>query len=327
LGSIISQYNFNFNLPNTIPAGTYKYKVTSTSPAITSPISTETLTVLSTAAGAGPNLTASATTFSSLGGTYITFTASGCSGTVYWQQSGNDAATGVTYGTNLYQTTIITAYCKDPAGCASMPSQITTTYNCTDILEPNNTAPTATPITVNTYTSPTICLDGYTNDDWFTWNYNGKIYYIKASLGSINADAGSYQFKLTQTGSSLVLETLPITSGQYLYTYLRLFDSDGTTLIMSNNGGNGNGFSKITYTLPNPCPATLVLVSPTNDIAAGQTSTLKGSAITATNKVANTAVVDYRGQNTITLNPGFETQISSGGTFKAQVKGCSDTSN
>jgi large repetitive protein len=315
----------NVTIPASVAAGNYKFLLTTVNATYSSPVSAGILTISNQAAGAAPTITTSINTITA--SQAVTVTASGCIGNINW--SNNASIFPIYTAASVNRTSVYSATCTDLNGCTSPSGTATVTYSCSDVLEPNDTQPTATPITSNTYISPTICLDGNTNDDWFSWAFNGQTYHFQVALNTIGfstAGAGLYKFQLTLTGSSLVVETLPSVAGQILYTTISLYEPGNSQRYTSNSGGNGNGFSKITYTV-NTCPSALNLVSPTHDIAAGQTSTMKGSTITATNKVVNTAVVDYRGQNTVTLNPGFETQINSGGTFKAQVKGCSDTSN
>jgi hypothetical protein len=257
----------------------------------------------------------------------VNIAATGCSGTVNWTTP--DAYLSPIYPEFTWyvsQTNTFSATCTDlTSGCTSPSGSATVTFSCTDIYEPNNTYQTSTTIASNAFTSPVICLDGSTNADWFTWTNGAHIYYIKASLAWITSNAGNYEIKLTYDNTNLTIETIPETIGQSLDTYLTLFDSDGVTILGSDDNGNANGFSKIIYGLItiSPCVSALTLNNPTDDISTGnitKDANATTGTITATNKITGNANVTYRAGKSITLDVGFK--ADQGVVFKTEFGGC-----
>ncbi|TDB68851.1 WD40/YVTN/BNR-like repeat-containing protein [Arundinibacter roseus] len=158
-----------------------------------------------------------------------------------------------------YTTTTYTlSSVSNSLGTGSVSGSATiSVFNICDVLEPNNAAATAFPITSNVYTSPPICLNTTTDNDWFQWLYNGKVYYILVHPYAYNS-TGNYQLTLTlnlATGQ-VEIETRSV-NGSQTDTFLRLFDSDGLTELMADDDGGENAFSKIVYTLP-PCSQDVV---------------------------------------------------------------------
>jgi hypothetical protein len=244
-------YNPTVNIPNTVTAGTYKFKLITTTPNSLSLIGTGVLTISNQTGGIAPIVSASANSVSSVQN--VTITAIGCVGDVLWNNSDQIPQSFPTFSSTVNKNTTYSATCKDVStGCISTEGSTTVTYSCTDAYEPNNSTATATPLASYSFVSPVICLNGYDNPDWFTWTLGGHIYYIKAALASNQVSAGSYKLGLTYAGSVLTIETIPETVGQSLDTYLTLFDSDGVTVLSSDDNGNANGFSKVSIGITPP---------------------------------------------------------------------------
>jgi hypothetical protein len=244
-------YNPTVNIPNTIMAGTYKFKLITTTPNNLSLIGTGVLTISNQTGGITPIVSASVNSVSSVQN--VTITAIGCVGDVLWNNSDQIPQSFPSFSSTVNKNITYSATCRDVStGCISAEGSTIVTYSCTDAYEPNNTTVTATPLVSYSFTSPVICLNGYDNPDWFTWTLGNKTYYIKAALASSLTSAGSYKLGLTYVGSVLTIETLPETVGQSLDTYLTLFDSDGVTVLSSDDNGNANGFSKVTFGITPP---------------------------------------------------------------------------
>ncbi len=309
-----SWYTFtNVPIPASVPPGTYRFVVTSSGPMYTSPKSVGVLTITNSTAPAPPVLTAVPSSI--LPGQGITLTASGCNGTIQWKDNSLAPATRniVPGGTTIYS-----AVCIDVNGCTTSSGLVTVTMNC-DPLEPNNTFQTATVINTTTYLSPEVCLDSKNDADWYAYVHDNKVYYIKvASSGNVY---GYYKLSVSVVNDSLRIETLP-SSGSYLFTYVELYVHNGIFYLGSDYFSGVNNFSLLKYKLPSPCPVELNLYSTLLDIAPGQTNTAKGLLINATNKVGDGATVNYYGQNAVLLLPGFQTNLSTGGSFNASIQGC-----
>ncbi|GGD83938.1 hypothetical protein GCM10011514_54940 [Emticicia aquatilis] len=313
----MSTYALYFNLPSTVGAGTYKLRVVSDIPNYTS-TSVGILTVNSSISSVAPTLAANPSTITSTPQN-VTLTATGCSGTVFWSNN----VQGSTQIVSVQNSTTFTAYCS-VNNCNSSLSSVLVTLDC-DPLEPNNTYSTPTVITNNSYQSADLCFDSGLDKDYFAWIYNGKIYYILVRPFS-NSSIGKYKLFVSMNNGILTMETKAIAGGSNLDTYIILYDSNGTSeLSYDDDSGDGN-FSLLNYTLPtNPCPSSLELYSSLFDVLSGQNTTPKAVLITAANKLNDSSNSNYRAEKAIMLNPGFETKYSSSGTFKAEIKGCSDS--
>lgn len=312
----ISTYTLYFNLPSTVGAGTYKLRVVSDMPNYTS-TSVGILTVNTSTSSASPTLGISPNVITSIPQNVV-LTATGCNGTVFWSNN----IQGSTQVVSVQATTTFNAYCNQN-NCNSSLSSTTVTFQC-DPLEPNNTYLTPTIITNNTYQSVDVCLDSGNDKDYFAWVYNGKVYYILVRPYS-GSSTGSYKLLVSMINGVLTIETKAIIGGSNLDTYIILYDSNGISeLGYDDDSGDGN-FSLMNYTLPtNPCPSSLELYSSLFDVLSGQNTVPKAVQITASNQLNNNSVTNYRAEKAILLNPGFETKYSSTGSFKAEIKGCSD---
>lgn len=309
---------FNFVLPATVTAGTYKFKVVTTDNSYASTISNGVLTVTSNVSAVGPTLTATPAIIVGTGQN-VNISVTNCAGTAYW----DDGYSGLIRNLYMNYPNTYTVYCMDGNGCNSQPSAISIISNCTDAYEPNNSAQTAAPALGNSFNSSVMCFNVGTDADWFYFIYNGKKYHIRAgSFGEANR-TGSYVLSKTIVGNTLTLQTTSPTNS-YFDTVLSLLDSDGSTELAYNDDGNGNGLSIITYTLTNPCQNNVVLTSTVFDVPTGEGSIVKANNITGSNKLENTSIVNYRAEQFVTLLPGFETKISTQGSFKAEIKNCND---
>lgn len=311
-----STYTLYFNLPSTVGAGAYRLRVVSNMPNYTS-TSVGILTVNTSTSSTAPTLGISPNVITSIPQNVV-LTASGCSGTVFWSNN----VQGSTQVVSVQETTTFTAYCN-VNNCNSTLSNITVTLQC-DPLEPNNTYMTPTIITNNTYQSVDVCLDSGNDKDYFAWVNNGKVYYILVRPYS-SSSTGNYKLSVSMNNGVLTMETKAITGGSNLDTYIILYDSDGISELGYNDDSGDGNFSLLNYILPtNPCPSSLELYSSLFDVLSGQITVPKAVQITASNKLNNNSVTNYRAEKAIMLNPGFETKYSSTGTFKAEIKGCSD---
>jgi hypothetical protein len=315
-GSTTSFYTLRFSLPSTVVAGVYKLRLVSDLPNYSS-TSIGTLTVTSSVSSAAPSLTANPSVIT-LASQNITLMATGCNGTVVWSNNFQGSTQVVTIAT----TTTYTAYCTEN-NCNSALASVTVTLQC-DPLEPNNSYTTPTLITSNSYQSIDVCLDTENDKDYFAWIHNGKVYYIMIRPFG-GASLGAYKLLVNMSNGILTMETKPVVAGANLDTFLTLYDSNGTTQLGSDDDSGESNFSLLNYTLPtNPCPSSLDLYSSLFDVLSGQNTVPKAVQIIATNKLNNNSTANYRAENAIILNPGFETKYSSSGTFKAEIKGCND---
>lgn len=313
-------FKSSFSLPTTVPAGTYKLKVVFGS--YESPISQGTLTVLSTLSPSPPTLTATPDVILGPGNHQVTLTASGCSNQVVWEHTSSTASTQMV---TLYQQgRTYKAYCKNSDGCNSSLAEVTVRFDCGDPFEPNNNQEEAHQIHGNYYTSPALCFESGLDQDWFLTVINGRKYFIRIKQygGSpSNNPLTPYIFEKSLSGNVLTLETKPQGSSYYLDTELYLYNESGQQLAY-NDDGNGSGFSKIVYSLANPCQTNVALTSPIFDVFPGETTTVRAQNIEGLNKIQDTSSSAYEASKSILLSPGFETQISSSGTFRVEIKNC-----
>jgi surface protein len=238
------QYNPTVTIPPSLGVGAYKFRLISGMPNNISSTGIGIMTISGQTGGSAPTVSASASSVSAA--TNVTITATGCQNDTKWENSNGQVVTASSFSSLINKNSTFSAFCVDiQSGCISPASSTTVTYNCTDAYEPNNTTITATPINLSSFLSPVICLNGFDNPDYFRWTVGGNIYFIKASLASSQTPAGDYKIQLSLSGVNLIIETLPSTIGQFLDTYLTVYDSDGVTVISTNDNGNANGFSKI----------------------------------------------------------------------------------
>jgi large repetitive protein len=323
LATVSSSTTFiNVSIPNTVMSGTYRLMVKQSSPTFTSAWSSGILTVSGSQAPAAPTLTATPTSFTS--GQSVTLTASNCTGTLRWADNNSSAITRIV---SPSATTTYSATCTDANGCVSAVSSITVSWTC-DPLEPNNTFQTATATNTATYNGPDACLDSDTDQDWYSYIHNNQPYFIRIYTGNgCLSCPGRYKLSVNISNDTLIVRTLAVIGSTTAVSYLDLYSFNGTsTSYLTGASANGldGRLATLRYKLPAPCPQNLSLYSTILDIAPNQSNTARATRITATNKVGNGATANYFGQSSVLLSPGFETQLSTGGTFKAEVRGCND---
>jgi surface protein len=239
-----TQYNPTVTIPSSLGVGTYKFRLISGIPNNISSTGAGIITISGQTGGAAPVVSASANSVSTA--TNVTITATGCLNDTKWENSNGQVVTTSSFSSLINKNSVFSAFCVDiQSGCISPASSTTVTYNCTDAYEPNNTTITATPINLSSFLSPVICLNGFDNPDYFRWTVGGQVYFIKASLASSQTPAGDYKIQVNVSGTNLIIETLPSTVGQFLDTYLTVYDANGVTVLSTNDNGNANGFSKI----------------------------------------------------------------------------------
>lgn len=307
-------------LPNSITTGTYKFKAVVTGQLESAP-SNGILTVSSSVAANAPVITATPSSYSGSSHT-INLSAANCSGILNWVAGATGSSNPTTY-TLFQRGALFQAYCSNStSGCNSKVGSTRVYYECGDTNEPNDNKDIATSISGDTYTSSSLCFDFVGDEDWFSTIINGRKYYIRAKLYSTYSSFSQpYKLVKTLSGDNLTIQTQAVNSGAYLDTYLYLYDDSGNELARDDEG-NGNGLSKIIYQLLNPCRTNVTLSSTEFDILQNETSVIRANYITGENKIFNTANAAYEASNAITLPPGFETQISSSGVFKAEIKPC-----
>ncbi len=207
--------------------------------------------------------------------------------------------------TTTYSITNLYNFCGP--GSASGSATVSVFFGC-DPNEDNNTVATATPINVLPYISGQLCLNTTTDDDWYKFNVNEKIYYIKIRPFSYSS-TGNYKLVVSLVSGLLTIETQSY-SGSSVDTYAFLYKSDGTTLLSSDDDGGDGLFSKIMYTVCLP------------DLShSGVISSDTYNAINTISSQANVSTLtNYNAGKAILLLPGF--QAGENEVFKAEIKGC-----
>ncbi len=154
-------------------------------------------------------------------------------------------------------TTYTLSHVNNSCGTGTVSGSATITVNpvSCDAFEPNDDIANAKLISGTSYISPNLCLNSNNDNDWYKWVYGGKTYYILVHPWGYNT-SGNYKFTLSVIGSQLNFETMPTVAGENIDTYLRLYDSDGTTQLTFNDdigGSPWSNYSKITYDMPITC--------------------------------------------------------------------------
>jgi hypothetical protein len=321
--TLISSSNTDYiptiNLPSSVLVGNYKFRIVSGTNSI---LCEGILTVLNQKTGLPPNLTVSTTNISSP--TQVSISASECIGDLKWNNSDGISQLLPSFSKIANSTVSYSVYCANSStGCNSPISTKTINFNCVDTFEPNNTTQNATVLESANYTSPSLCIDSYTNNDWFSVLVGNKQYFIDVILANAASAAGNYKLKITNSNNELTIETIPTILGESLDTYIILKDSDGVSTLYQNDNGNTNGYSKITYSYAPPCLTANILSSVLDNISSGtiiKEANANVGTITATNKLTGTANVTYRAGKSITLDAGFK--ADQGVLFKTEFGGC-----
>jgi hypothetical protein len=107
---------------------------------------------------------------------------------------------------------------------------------------------------------------------------------------------------------------------------LKFRPSDNTVAVATH--GRGIFTTKINQT-GTPCPTTLVLISPTNDISTGTTTLQASETVTASNKITGNANINLRAGKSIELKPsstggGTTFEAAKGTVFYAYIQGCAN---
>lgn len=107
---------------------------------------------------------------------------------------------------------------------------------------------------------------------------------------------------------------------------LKFRPSDNTLVVGTH--GRGIFTTKINQNT-NPCPPTLVLISPTDDKATGNTTLQASETVTASNKITGNANVNLRAGKSIELKPsttggGTTFEAANGTVFYAYIQGCAN---
>ncbi len=107
---------------------------------------------------------------------------------------------------------------------------------------------------------------------------------------------------------------------------LKFRPSDNTVAVATH--GRGIFTTKINQT-GTPCPTTLVLISPTNDVSTGTTTLQASETVTASNKITGNANVNLRAGKSIELKPsltggGTTFEAANGSVFYAYIQGCAN---
>ncbi|AXE20571.1 hypothetical protein DR864_23950 [Runella rosea] len=145
---------------------------------------------------------------------------------------------------------------------------------------------------------------------------------VATSFTVAAANASSYQWQISTNGGNNWANV----AASGVYTNVTT-----TTLNISNvTGLNGNqyrcvatgagGSTNSNVATLSVIPATLTLVSPTDDINTNAGTKQAAQTITATNKLTAPARVSYQAGNAITLSPGFA--ADNGVIFLSQIGGC-----
>ncbi|CAH0997785.1 hypothetical protein EMA8858_03919 [Emticicia aquatica] len=138
--------------------------------------------------------------------------------------------------------------------------------------------------------------------------------------------------------NTINITLLAITVGSTLppNTSLRYYTDADATITLNNPSAvttSGTYFIKATTTngcfdikpvvvVINDCSTPIVLVSTADDYSSGIQLKKTNETITATNIVTASAQATYRSNKSILLNAGFKAQPTTGGFFKAEIRGC-----
>jgi hypothetical protein len=233
--------------------------------------------------------------------------------------------------TTSYSITELTNSCG--SGIESNTIQVTVLpTNVCDITEPNNTIQNAYLLgddskytfgNTNTYTLD-LCIDNNNDQDWFQWNSNGIMYFIRVRSNAA-ASNGYYRLIVKVDDRTITISTTPIEGKQLFDSYLELFDSDGTTLLSSDGNNGGGGYSSLSKSLPrfqNSCVETMNVVSPSGDITGGIQIKKANTAIMASNKIKPESDVYYSAGKSLLFTEGFV--VDKGSTFETAIHSCTN---
>ncbi len=110
--------------------------------------------------------------------------------------------------------------------------------------EPNGFLSYAKLIPGTSFAQLGICFDTSSDIDWFKWIYNGRTFYIKVK--ELFNNTGYYSIYLSLSGTNCTITTASY-NGSDLDTYVELYDSNGTTLLKSDDDSGAGYYSTITF--------------------------------------------------------------------------------
>ena len=210
--------------------------------------------------------------------------------------------------TTLYSLTGVSNAC----GQGSVSGNATVTVNppICDPFEPNNQNISSYLLPSAPYTSPDLCFELATDQDWFKLIAFEKIYFLKIVLEN-NSTLGKYKIVLTYFGNYLEIKTIN-GSNSNIDTYLQLFDATGTTSLAFSQGvGHGSIYIENKNI---PCFESLDFHK---NLYPDIYKTSKEIVITTSSLAIQTTL---NAGTSITLNPGFES--SGHKVFTAKIEGC-----
>lgn len=205
-----------------------------------------------------------------------------------------------------YELSNVSNFCG--VGTSSGVANININVPC-DSYEPNNIYSTSTFITSLPFVSNQMCFHRAEDVDWFKVKIKNKDFFIEVKFLN-KTSIGNYRLKVDQVGGLLNIET--ISYGEFnIDTYLNLYDSDGISVLASNDDGGVGFFSKIVY---NICPTLLELsnINSNSGIYFAQ-----NYIESISNLSSNTS---FAAGNSILLKPGFE--VGQNEVFIAEIKNC-----
>jgi hypothetical protein len=198
-----------------------------------------------------------------------------------------------------------------------------------DITEPNNTQQNAYFLGSdgsysyggNNTKTLDLCIETNNDYDWFQWNSNGKMYYLR--VGSYFGNSyGYYKLIITIDFDKITITTAPIAGKQMFDSFIELFDADISAVDFDDDDGEGL-YSSLTYSFPeisNPCATTINVVSPLDDIVNGIQIKKANTTLTASNKIKPSSSVQYSAGNSLLFTQGFS--VEKGSTFETAIHNC-----
>jgi hypothetical protein len=205
-----------------------------------------------------------------------------------------------------YELSNVSNFCG--VGTSSGVANITINVPC-DSYEPNNIYSTSTSITSLPFVSNQMCFHRAEDVDWFKIKIKNKDFFIEVKFLN-KTSIGNYRLKVDQVGGLLNIETISL--GEFnIDTYLNLYDSDGISVLASNDDGGVGFFSKIVY---NICPTLLEL----NNINLNSGIYFAQNYIESTSNLSSNT--SFAAGNSILLKPGFE--VGQNEVFMAEIKNC-----
>jgi Ig-like domain CHU_C associated len=163
-------------------------------------------------------------------------------------------------------------------------------------------------ISAPTFVIPSLCAGSAFNVNFTTTGAFSQTNMFDIQLSDSNGTFDNPTIIGSASSAGVVACTIPINIPVGSNYRIRVVS---TNQVLSGNNNGANLAST---------PASLSLVSPSNDISVGTSTKQASQTITATNKVLPTANVIYKAGNSILLSAGFQANSSS--VFKAEIGGC-----